>query len=84
MEYLLLIAGFALLIKGADWFVDGAAGAAARMRIPTVIVGLTIVSLGTSLPELSVSLNAAIQGSNALALSNVVGSNLFNLSLIHI
>lgn len=82
MEYLLLIAGFALLIKGADWFVDGAAGAAARMRIPTVIVGLTIVSLGTSLPELSVSLNAAIQGSNALALSNVVGSNLFNTLVV--
>lgn len=82
MEYLLLILGFALLIKGADWFVDGAADAAARLRIPTVIVGLTIVSLGTSLPELSVSLNAAIQGSNALALSNVVGSNLFNTLVV--
>ena len=82
MEYLLLVLGFALLIKGADWFVDGAADAAARLRVPQVIVGLTIVSIGTSLPELSVSLTAAIQGSNALALSNVVGSNLFNTLVV--
>ncbi|WP_304775154.1 calcium/sodium antiporter [uncultured Faecalibaculum sp.] len=82
MQYLLLLAGFVLLIKGADWFVDGAADAAARLRIPSVIVGLTIVSLGTSLPELSVSLTAALQGSNALALSKVIGSNLFNTLVV--
>lgn len=82
MEYLLLVVGFALLIKGADWFVDGSAAAARRLHIPTVIVGLTIVSLGTSLPELSVSLTAAIQGRNALALSNVLGSNIFNTLVV--
>lgn len=82
MDYVLLAAGFVLLIKGADWFVDGSAGAAKRLHIPTVIVGLTIVSLGTSLPELSVSLTAAINGRNALALSNVLGSNIFNTLVV--
>lgn len=82
MQYLLLLAGFVLLIKGADWFVDGAADAAPRLRIPSVIVGLTIVSLGTSLPELSVSLTSALQSGNALALSNVIGGNLFNTLVV--
>lgn len=82
MDWLLLVVGFALLVKGADWFVDGAAGIAGLFHIPTVIVGLTIVALGTSLPELSVSLNAAIQGRNALALSNVLGSNIFNTLVV--
>lgn len=82
MEYLLLLLGFVLLIKGADFFVDGAVSVATRFRIPSVIVGLTIVALGTSLPEFSVSLSAALAGSNSLALSNVVGSNIFNTLVV--
>lgn len=82
MMYLVLLIGFALLIKGADWFVDGAADIARRFHIPSVIIGLTIVALGTSLPELSVSLNAAVQGRNALAVSNVLGSNMFNTLVV--
>lgn len=82
MTYLLLILGMALMIKGADWFVDGSASIAYQFRIPTIIVGLTIVSLGTSLPELSVSVTASLAGSNELALSNVIGSNLFNTIVV--
>lgn len=82
MTYLLLILGMALMIKGADFFVDGSASIAYQFRIPTIIVGLTIVSLGTSLPELSVSVTASLAGSNELALSNVVGSNIFNTIVV--
>lgn len=82
MAYLLLILGFVLLIKGADFFVDGAAAIAGKFHVSTVIVGLTIVALGTSLPEFSVSLSAAMAGSNALALSNVLGSNVFNTLVV--
>ena len=82
MSYVLLIVGMLLLIKGADWFVDGSASIAYMFKIPTVIVGLTIVALGTSLPELSVSLTASLEGSNELAISNVVGSNLFNTLVV--
>jgi len=76
---LLLIAGFAALIKGADWFVDGSSSLARNFKVPGLIIGLTIVALGTSSPELAVSISAAVQGSNEIALSNVVGSNIFNL-----
>ncbi|MBR1771658.1 MAG: calcium/sodium antiporter [Lachnospiraceae bacterium] len=76
---LLLVVGFVALIKGADFFVDGSAALAGKFRVPGVIIGLTIVALGTSAPELAVSTAAAIQGANEIALSNVVGSNLFNL-----
>lgn len=76
---LLLIIGFVALVKGADWFVDGSSSLAKIFHIPGVIIGLTIVALGTSAPELAVSSVAAIQGSNEIALSNVVGSNIFNL-----
>lgn len=76
---LLLVVGFAALIKGADLFVDGSSALAANFRIPKVIIGLTIVAMGTSAPELAVSTSAAINGSNEIALSNVVGSNIFNL-----
>ena len=79
---LLLIVGMVLLIKGADFFVDGASKIAKALKIPTLIIGLTLVSLGTSLPELSVSLQAAFAGSSDLSLGNVVGSNLFNTFLI--
>ena len=71
-----------LLVKGADWFVDGSASIAYMFKIPTVVVGLTIVALGTSLPELSVSLTASLAGSNELAISNVVGSNIFNTLMV--
>ncbi len=79
LNILLLAAGFVGLVKGADLFVDGSASLARQFRIPGLIIGLTIVALGTSAPELAVSVSAALQGSNEIALSNVVGSNLFNL-----
>lgn len=76
---LLLVAGFAALMKGADLFVDGSSALAGNFKISKVIIGLTIVAMGTSAPELAVSTSAALQGSNEIALSNVVGSNIFNL-----
>ena len=82
LDILILLVGFAALIKGADWFVDGSAAVARRFRVPGVIIGLTIVAMGTSAPELAVSTSAAIQGSNEIAISNVVGSNLFNLLMV--
>ena len=78
MEYLLLLVGFVLLVKGADFFVEGSASLAKIMRIPSVIIGLTIVAMGTSAPETSVSINAALNGNNDIAISNVIGSNIFN------
>ena len=78
MEYLLLLIGFVLLIKGADFFVDGSSSLARIMKVPSVIIGLTIVAMGTSAPEASVSVNAALAGSNDIAISYVIGSNLFN------
>ena len=78
MEYLLLLIGFVLLIKGADFFVAGSSSLARIMKVPSVIIGLTIVAMGTSAPEASVSVNAALAGSNDIAISNVIGSNLFN------
>ena len=78
MEYLLLLIGFVLLIKGADFFVDGSSSLARIMKVPSVIIGLTIVAMGTSAPEASVSVNAALAGSNDIAIINVIGSNLFN------
>ena len=78
MEYLLLIIGFVLLIKGADFFVDGSSSLARFLKIPSVIIGLTIVAMGTSAPEASVSINAALARNNDIAVSNVIGSNIFN------
>lgn len=78
MEYVLLLVGFVLLIKGADFFVEGSSSLARILRIPSVIIGLTIVAMGTSAPEASVSINAVLAGSNDIAISNVVGSNIFN------
>lgn len=78
--YILFLAlGFFALVKGADMFVGGSSSIAARFHVPGLIIGLTIVALGTSAPELAVSISAALQGSNEIAISNVVGSNLFNL-----
>lgn len=79
MTLLVLIIGFVLLIKGADFFVEGSSGLAKLFKIPSVIIGLTIVAMGTSMPEASVSITAGLAGSNELALSNVIGSNIFNL-----
>ena len=78
MDFVKLLIGFVLLIKGADFFVEGSSSLAKIMKIPTVIIGLTIVALGTSAPEASVSINAALAGSNDIAISNVIGSNIFN------
>lgn len=75
----LLLVGFLALIKGADFFVDGAASVASLLKIPTIVVGLTIVAFGTSAPEAAVSITAALNNSNAIAISNVIGSNIFNL-----
>jgi cation:H+ antiporter len=82
INLLLLIVGFVALVKGADYFVDGSASLAKVFRVPSLIIGLTIVALGTSAPELAVSSTAALQGSNEIALSNVVGSNMFNLLVV--
>ncbi|MBE5935152.1 MAG: calcium/sodium antiporter [Lachnospiraceae bacterium] len=82
LSILLLVIGFVLLIKGADLFVDGSSSVAKILKVPSVIIGLTIVSLGTSAPEAAVSISAGLKGNNDIALSNVVGSNIFNLLLV--
>lgn len=79
MEYILLTAGLFLLIKGADFFVDGASSIAAKLRVPPLIIGLTVVSFGTSAPEAAISISASIRGESAISLGNIIGSNLFNL-----
>ncbi|MDY0317696.1 MAG: calcium/sodium antiporter [Candidatus Izemoplasmatales bacterium] len=82
MSYLLLIVGFVLLVKGADLFVEGSSKLAKILRIPPIIIGLTIVAFGTSTPEAAVSISASINGSEGISLGNVIGSNLVNISLI--
>ena len=82
VKYLLLIVGFVLLIKGADFFVDGSSAVAKRLKVPSLIIGMTIVAMGTSLPETSVSVSASLLGKNDLAISNAVGSNIFNLMVV--
>lgn len=82
MTYVLLVLGFVLLIKGADLFVEGSAEIAKKLRVPSMIIGMTIVAMGTSLPECSVSVTASLAGNNALAVSNVIGSNIFNLMVV--
>ena len=82
LNVLLLVVGFAALVKGADFFVDGASALAKIFKVSGVIIGLTVISMGTSLPELAVSTSAALRGSNEIALSNVVGSNIFNLLVV--
>ena len=82
LDVVILLVGFVALIKGADWFVDGAAAVAKKFKVPGLIIGLTIVAMGTSAPELAVSTSAAIQGANEIAVSNVVGSNLFNTLMV--
>ena len=82
VNFLILVAGFVALVKGADIFVDGSSALAKIFKVPGVIIGLTVVALGTSLPELAVSTTAALQGANEIALSNVIGSNIFNLLVV--
>lgn len=79
MEYILLIIGFILLIKGADLFVDGASALSAIANVPPLLIGLTIVAFGTSAPEAAVSFVASFKGSNDIVIGNIVGSNIFNL-----
>ncbi len=79
---LLLLAGFAFLVKGADLFVEGSSSIARKLKVPPIIIGLTIVAMGTSLPETAVSVTASMVQNNELAVSNVVGSNIFNLMFV--
>ena len=82
IQVVLLLVGFVFLIKGSDFFVDGASSIASILKIPTIIVGLTIVAFGTSAPEAAVSITSSLTGSNALAVSNVIGSNMFNMLVV--
>lgn len=82
LNVFLLLVGFVLLVKGADFFVDGSSSIAKMLGIPGFVIGLTIVAMGTSAPEAAVSISAGIAGSNEIALSNVVGSNIFNLLVV--
>ena len=82
-EILILVIGFVLLIKGADYFVgSGSSSVARRLKVPSLIIGMTIVAMGTSLPECAVSVTASLAGNNTLAVSNVVGSNIFDLMVV--
>ena len=79
---IILVIGFVLLIKGADFFVEGSSSVAQKFNVPSLIIGMTIVAMGTSLPELAVSVTASMVGNNTLAVSNVAGSNIFNLMVV--
>lgn len=82
LQVVLLAVGFAMLVKGADWFVDGAAGIAVKFGIPQLVVGLTIVAMGTSAPEAAVSITGAMNGAADIAVGNVLGSNILNILII--
>ena len=82
LQVLLLALGFLMLVKGADWFVDGASGIAERFGIPQLVVGLTIVAMGTSMPEAAVSINSALKGNAGITIGNIVGSNILNILII--
>ena len=82
LQVFLLILGFAMLVKGADWFVDGAAGMAVKFGIPQLVVGLTIVAMGTSAPEAAVSITGAMNGAADIAVGNILGSNILNILII--
>ncbi len=82
LQLLLLVLGFVMLVKGADWFVEGASKIADKFGIPQLVIGLTIVAMGTSLPEAAVSISAALKGSAEITIGNVVGSNILNVFII--
>ena len=79
---IILLVGFIFLVKGADWFVEGAANIARKLGIPQLIIGLTIVAMGTSMPEAAVSITAAMQQNAGITIGNVVGSNILNIFII--
>lgn len=82
LNVVLLLAGFVLLLLGANWFVDGAGGIAKKARISSMVIGLTVVAMGTSAPETAVSITGALQGSGGIAVGNIIGSNILNILLI--
>ena len=82
LVYVLFAVGFLLLIKGADWLIEGAADIARKFRVPEIVIGLTVVAFGTSAPELAVNIRASLSGENGLAIGNIVGSNIANILLI--
>lgn len=82
IQVALLVVGFAMLVKGADWFVEGVAGIAEKFGIPQLVIGLTIVAMGTSAPEAAVSITSALKGNAGITIGNVVGSNIMNVLLI--
>ncbi len=82
LQFVLLVVGFAMLVKGADWFVEGTAGIARTFGIPQLVIGLTIVAMGTSAPEAAVSITAALKGNAGISIGNVVGSNILNILII--
>lgn len=82
VQMILLVIGFVLLVRGADWFVEGASRVAERFGIPQLVIGLTIVAMGTSLPEAAVSVSAALKGSAEITIGNILGSNILNVLLI--
>jgi len=82
IAWIILIVGFVLLVRGADVFVDGAVGIARRFHIPTIVIGTTLVAIGTSAPEAAISITAAIRGSDGVSIGNVIGSNITNIFLI--
>ena len=82
LQIILLFVGFAMLIKGADWFVDGSSGIATKFKIPQLVIGLTIVAMGTSAPEAAVSIAAALKGNADITIGNIVGSNILNILII--
>lgn len=82
LQFVLLVVGFTMLVKGADWFVEGTAGIAKKFGIPELVVGLTIVAMGTSAPEAAVSVTAALKGNADITIGNIVGSNILNVLII--
>ncbi len=82
LKVLMLLGGFLLLVKGADWFVEGAASIAKKMKIPQLVIGLTIVAMGTSMPEAAVSITAALNENAGITIGNIVGSNILNILII--
>ena len=82
MSFILLIVGFFLLIKGADLFVEGAASIAKKFNVPAMVIGLTIVAMGTSAPEAAVSITSSLAGQNDMSVANVIGSNFFNILVV--
>ena len=83
LNIIYLLAGFIILVYGANLLVDGGAALAHRLKVPNIVIGLTVVAFGTSTPELVVNIISSIEGSSALALGNVLGSNIFNICLLY-